>query len=133
MTQLERNLSLLQGTSGAQRFLDMDTLPPPLPEYEILQTASGDPTARFRGVFLHSPYNPRTEARRLVETELRASRWGSASSRVSGLDTDRSLHGDLSGKRRHHPGAGSALFIEAMRLGIYPHPLSFAWCAFCLA
>jgi hypothetical protein len=35
--------------------------------FELLSTPSGEPTARWRGVLLHSPRDPRREARALVE------------------------------------------------------------------
>jgi hypothetical protein len=39
------------------------------PSFEALATPSGEPTARWRGALLHSPRDPRREARALVERE----------------------------------------------------------------
>jgi len=44
----------------------------PDPSFEPLATASGEPTARWRGVLLHSPRDPRREARATVEREAAA-------------------------------------------------------------
>ena len=41
----------------------------PDPSFEPLATPSGEPTARWRGVLLHSPRDPRREARELVARE----------------------------------------------------------------
>lgn len=41
----------------------------PDPSFELLPTPSGEPTARWRGALLHSPRDPRREARTLVERE----------------------------------------------------------------
>jgi hypothetical protein len=41
----------------------------PDPSFELLPTPSGEPTARWRGALLHSPRDPRREARALVERE----------------------------------------------------------------
>ncbi|MCX7032017.1 MAG: DUF115 domain-containing protein [Spirochaetes bacterium] len=41
----------------------------PDPSFELLPTPSGEPTARWRGALLHSPRDPRREARALVEHE----------------------------------------------------------------
>ncbi len=70
MTTLDRNLSRLPGNGGELRGF-LESLPDPLPGYEIMSAASGEPTARFEGVYLHSPYAPASEARRLVEAELK--------------------------------------------------------------
>jgi hypothetical protein len=43
------------------------------PSFEPIATPSGDPTARWRGVLLHSPRDPRREARELVVREAGAS------------------------------------------------------------
>jgi hypothetical protein len=39
------------------------------PTFELLATPSGEPTARWRGILLHSPRDPRREARALVARE----------------------------------------------------------------
>jgi hypothetical protein len=44
----------------------------PDPSFELLPTPSGEPTARWRGALLHSPRDPRREARALVEREAGA-------------------------------------------------------------
>ena len=38
---------------------------------EILASRSGQPTARLRGVYLHSPYDPGAEALRFVQDRLK--------------------------------------------------------------
>ncbi|RKX73145.1 MAG: hypothetical protein DRP87_19410, partial [Spirochaetes bacterium] len=40
-------------------------------ELKIVSTPSGYPTARFRGVYLHSKHNPKVEADRLIEREIK--------------------------------------------------------------
>jgi len=44
----------------------------PDPSFEALPTPAGEPTARWRGALLHSPRDPRREARDLVEREAGA-------------------------------------------------------------
>ena len=66
-------------TPGERLARFLAALPPPVaeavaaaaadPSFEPVDTPSGDPTARWRGVLLHSPRDPRREARELVARE----------------------------------------------------------------
>ncbi len=67
------------------------------PSFEPVPTTSGDPTARWRGVLLHSPRDPRREARELVAREVGA---GPAAAVLLGLG----LGYTVDAFREAHPG-----------------------------
>lgn len=68
MSLLERNLAALYSSHPALRDLGLEEAEGPGLRLEI--TASGSPTALLEGSYLHSRYDPREEARRLLGREL---------------------------------------------------------------
>jgi hypothetical protein len=68
MSLLEANLQVLYRRHPHLRRRGIESSRPPF-DFQAMETHSGSPTARVRGLYLHSRYDPVKEARRIVGVE----------------------------------------------------------------